>query len=76
VSLGDLLPDRPSLRLSEADVLAVRHGRDVEARGVDWSGQASAENIVVRLLAPDGSLVALAVPGREAGVLHPSVVLG
>lgn len=75
VPLDALLSDRPSMPLGEAEVTAVRHGRDVPARSVDWSRQPSAGEIVVRLLGPDGSLIALAVPGKEAGFLHPSVVL-
>jgi tRNA pseudouridine55 synthase len=75
VPLDGLLPDRPSMHLGEAEVTAVRHGRDVDARSVDWSQQIPAGEIVVRLLGPDGSLVALGVPGKEAGFLHPSVVL-
>lgn len=78
VPLAALLPDRPFLRLTEAQAAAVRHGRDVEGSGVDWSGQAPGkeEDLVVRLLGPDGSLVAIAVPGSLPGFLHPSVVLG
>lgn len=78
VPIDALLPDRPSVHLSEAEVTSVRHGRDVKAHGVDSSRGAAAEEAeqnLVRLLGPDGGLVALGVPGKEAGFLHPSVVL-
>lgn len=74
--LASLLPERPFLRLSAEQAASVRHGRDVEAGNVDWTGQSPDGEIVVRLLGPDGSLVAIAGPGALPGFLHPSVVLG
>lgn len=76
IPLADLLPDRPALRLTEADVAAVGHGRDlVGGDPTLWTALSGDGGALVRLLAPDGGLVALAVPGKVRGVLHPSVVL-
>jgi tRNA pseudouridine55 synthase len=69
--LHDLLRDRPGVRLTPAEVDAVRHGRDVAPAE---PAEGSLDTDVVRLLAPDGALVAIART-RSPGVLHPAVVL-
>lgn len=70
--LERMLPDLPEARLTEAGQVRVGHGRDVGPG--DLAGPAPAAPGPVRLVGPDGRLVAIAetVPG---GALHPSVVL-
>jgi tRNA pseudouridine55 synthase len=69
--LHDLLSDHPVVRLTRAEVEAVRHGRDVAPAAPADGGL---DTGAVRLLAPDGALVAIARM-RSPGVLHPAVVL-
>lgn len=69
--LRDLLLDCPAVRLTRREVEAVCHGRDVAAAE---RGQQALGTGVVRLLAPDGGLVAIA-RAHSPGVLHPAVVL-
>jgi tRNA pseudouridine55 synthase len=69
--LHDLLLDCPAVRLTRTEVEAVRHGRDVAAAE---PGARAFGTGAVRLLAPDGALVAIARI-RSPGVLHPAVVL-
>lgn len=68
VPLNRLLPGFPALQLSPEDRQRVSHGQTVQAAGsgAEW----------VRLIDPDGHLVALATPaaGRPDS-LHPAVVL-
>jgi tRNA pseudouridine55 synthase len=67
-----LLAEFPALILSEDEVRRVRHGNDIRPMPGPAPGGAPA----VRLLGPDGRLLAVARPGAAPGVLHPSVVLG
>jgi tRNA pseudouridine55 synthase len=76
VPLGRLLPDVPARTLATSEVLKVRRGLDIEAGTVRVPTHARESPAVVRLLDPEGELVALATPARQAGFLHPSVVLG
>jgi len=81
--LEALLLDLPAVRLSEAGLAAVRHGRDVTAG--DLAERPTALPLPSpwwRLLGPEGDLVAIAVPRAldrsvhlNAPVLHPEVVL-
>jgi hypothetical protein len=66
-----LLPEVAALTIDEDRIVRVRQGVDFPAPA-DWP----AVPALVRLLDTSGQLVALAVPGGQAGVLHPSVVLG
>jgi tRNA pseudouridine55 synthase len=76
VTMDALLSEMPAAVLSAEDAERARHGRDVEASADERSsGRADASNGMVRLLAPDGSLVAIAARTARPGVLHPSVVL-
>lgn len=81
--LERLLPETPARILSAEEVARVRHGQDIPgaredapdavAGGPDAPLPGAAP--LVRLFAPDGSLVALAVPSKRPGFLHASVVL-
>ncbi len=71
--LEQLLPGIPSVRVTEEGSKRVSHGRSIGSE--HFSGALSAPGAWVRLLGPDGALVALAEPGSHPGSLHPSVVL-
>jgi tRNA pseudouridine55 synthase len=82
IPLGELLPDLPAVRVGEAGVRLVQHGRDLE-RASTLAGFPETGVERVRILDESGSLLALAVP-RVSGaspspsvepVLHPEVVL-
>jgi len=79
VPMADILPDLPAVRLSEHDVARVRRGLDLPL-GALPDPMAARRGNRVRLLAPDGSLTAVATwtdgAGGGAGALHPAVVLG
>jgi tRNA pseudouridine55 synthase len=66
-----LLADVPAVNLSAAAAVRVRHGLDLPIPE-GWA----ATPPLARLLAEGGGLVAVAVPARRPGFLHPSVVLG
>jgi tRNA pseudouridine55 synthase len=69
VPAADVLPELPALVLSLDDMARVRTGQDVVGPPLQTAG-------AVRLLAPDGALVALARCVMERhGALHPVVVL-
>jgi tRNA pseudouridine55 synthase len=70
-----LLPDFPAVRLDEAAAARAAHGNDVTIPGGAEAGRAILGARSVRLLAPDGSLLAMARPTDRPGVLHPAVVL-
>jgi tRNA pseudouridine55 synthase len=74
VPMERLLPDLPALRLSEEDARRVAHGNAVRPAGagaLTVAGGAGA----VRLVSPDGTLLAIAFASGGAGVLHPAIVL-
>ena len=89
IPMEGLLTDRPSVRLTAEGRERVTHGREIGMPHVDTSGQldARAEAMLsagarpveadewVRMLGPDGRLVAMATRGAAPGALHPSVVL-
>jgi len=72
--LESLLPDWPGVSLTRDGVERVSHGRDAgPAQCTDWRPGLPA-GCMVRILDPDGRLVAVGRAGPE-GVLHPSAVL-
>lgn len=73
IPLQALLPQFPCVTLTEEGVRWAGHGRTIELGHV--SGQAPDGATWVRLMSPDGTLVALGEPGERPGSLHPSVVL-
>ena len=80
VPFDRLLTERPAVVLDAHGVHRVRHGQDVGPftavePGTVLPGETLASNIV-RLLDPEGHLVALASPAGERGFLHASVVFG
>ena len=73
IPMAEMLPDLPSVRLSERGVTRVSHGNHVgpaEFLVVDTLGT----NGKVRLLDADGQLLAIANAGPD-GLLRPAVVL-
>jgi hypothetical protein len=74
--LDGLLPDVSAVTLTTSGVRRVEHGRDVGPADIAGPPPAPASGAVVRLLAPDGRLLAVAEAGRAPGFLHPAVVLG
>jgi tRNA pseudouridine55 synthase len=71
IPVNELLPELPTVRVSERGRVAVRHGRLLEP---SWfQGTVGQSSEPVRVLDVDGSLLALARP-REAR-LHPYLVL-
>jgi tRNA pseudouridine55 synthase len=72
--LERLLPDLPAVRLDQAAALRAGHGNEVGVPdGAADAALAGAE--FVRLLDPDGRLLAIARPTGRSGLLHPAVVL-
>lgn len=71
VPMAALLPDAPTVILSEDEARRVRHGQELPCPAA-WP----AVPALTRLMTGTGDLVALAVPGRAPRALHPSVVLG
>jgi tRNA pseudouridine55 synthase len=69
------LPHLPVVRVTDAGLIRARHGNLLGPEHLDLTGVGAAEGAAtVRILAPDGHLVALARP--KDGALHPVVVLG
>jgi tRNA pseudouridine55 synthase len=78
VPLEGLLPGMRAVRLTPEGFRRVSHGREVNAghlTGPGPAGAAGAPGEWLRLLDPEGRLVAVATPGAGRGSLHPSVVL-
>jgi tRNA pseudouridine55 synthase len=74
VPMERLLTDLPGVVLDEAGARRAGHGNEIEVAGP--TVQAAGGRIeAVRLLAPDGSLLAIARTTLRPGVLHPAVVL-
>ncbi len=71
IPLARLLPELPSLALTPADAACARRGIDLPAPAA-WNGVPK----LSRLLDEQGDLLALAIPAKRPGFLHPSVVLG
>jgi tRNA pseudouridine55 synthase len=74
VPLERLLLHLPSVRLDEENARRAEHGNEV-AVPLPAARPELAGATAVRLLAPDGSLLAIARPAGPPGVLHPAVVL-
>jgi tRNA pseudouridine55 synthase len=74
VPLERLLPEFPAVSLDEAGARRAAHGNEVAAPGAA-AGSLPAGADLVRLLAPDGRLVAIARTADRPGFLHPAVVL-
>jgi len=79
ISCDQLLPDYPTVQLTDQGLAYVSNGRDLGPS--QWRQSPNSRNIPgqadgwVRLLDEAGHLVALATTDRTGGVLHPSVVL-
>jgi tRNA pseudouridine55 synthase len=69
--LEALLPEVPLMPLGGAERALIGHGGDV-AMPASWTVAPA----LARLVDAEGHLVALAVPAKRAGFLHPTVVLG
>ncbi len=81
VPMRDLLQTMPAIVLSQQGTRRALHGHDIGPGDLespcpapDATGMASADT--VRLLAGDGTLVAIAQPAETEGALHPMIVLG
>jgi len=74
IPMADALPDLPAVTVSGAALARVAHGNWVGPEHLGGPVAPSSPVGRIRLLSPDGDLVALA-EGR-AGALHPVVVLG
>lgn len=74
ISMADALPDLPAVHLSEHGLVRVLHGNPVGPPMVTGAWVSASDTLrKIRLLGPDGALIALA--DVRAGVLHPSTVL-
>jgi tRNA pseudouridine55 synthase len=71
IPLARLLPELPSLALTAAEAACARRGMDLALPGA-WHEAPR----LSRLLDDRGDLLALAIPAKRPGFLHPSVVLG
>lgn len=74
VPLEGLLERFPTVHLTSEERAFVAHGRMLD-RSISQTGSDQGLAEWVRLLDPDGRLVALATPGTRPGSLHPAVVL-
>jgi tRNA pseudouridine55 synthase len=73
IPLAGVLPDVPSMVLTGEGARRAVHGQDLGPRdGVRSSGESQP---LVRLLDPNGDLLAIAEAGPSPGLLHPFVVL-
>jgi tRNA pseudouridine55 synthase len=72
--LESLLPELPGVVLDEANAVRAGHGNEiaVAAAGPGFVGEGGCD---VRLLSPDGRLLAIARQTGRPGLLHPAVVL-
>lgn len=78
IPMTELLPELPAVRVDAGGVTRVLHGRDVTPQHYRPAAPAPAvtgDAAWTRVLGPTGDLVAVATPGPQPGVLHPSVVL-
>jgi tRNA U55 pseudouridine synthase TruB len=72
--LESLLPDWPAVALTREGVEWVSHGRSVGPAQCTEGLRGATAGCQVRLLGPDGRLVAIGDTG-PGGILHPAVVL-
>ena len=75
VPLDELLDSYPSRRLTADERVRVAHGQQLRSGADTPLGGSESSAGWVRLLDSEGHLVALATPGKDAGSLHPAVVL-
>jgi tRNA pseudouridine55 synthase len=75
IPMADILPDLPALHITASDVERVRRGLDLAASETG-NPLVARGGTRVRLLAPDGTLTAVATRVEGTGALHPAVVLG
>src|SRR2546427_808068 len=83
VPLAQMLPRWSSVVLTDEGARRVAHGRDVGPDDITEGVLPSWQHVrlpppvpqAVRLLDPQGELIAIAEPCESLGVLHPSVVL-
>lgn len=73
VPMERLLPQLPAVPLDEEDARRAGHGNEIMIPA--FRASAFAGLTTVRLMAPDGSLLAIARTTGQPGVLHPAVVL-
>jgi tRNA pseudouridine55 synthase len=73
--MSDALPHLPSARLTEAGVIRAVHGRVLTPSDLEGPTAPIGPG-PVRLLGPDGRLMALASTGPAPGSLHPFLVMG
>jgi tRNA pseudouridine55 synthase len=74
IPMADALSDLPSVRLSEGGLTRVRFGNPVGPQLVEGAWVPASDQVQkIRLLGPDGALIALA--DLRGGLLHPSTVL-
>ncbi len=74
IPMASALSDLPSVQLSEAGLIRVRHGNPIGPQLVEGAWVPASDLVrKIRLLGPDGALVALA--DLRGGLLHPSTVL-
>jgi tRNA pseudouridine55 synthase len=74
IRIERLLPRLPTVTVTPEGHERVAHGREVGPAHVSGP-MPETTGPVVRLMGPDGSLLALGTPGGTPGSLHPSVVL-
>lgn len=74
IPLDRLLPDVPAARVGPAGAKRVAHGAAIGPADIEGPAVLPPPGTRVRLLGPDGSLLALAEP-RAGGILQPVVVL-
>ena len=75
IPMRGLLHGFAGARLTDEGMQRVAHGREVIGSQIASVETVDAPADWVRLLGPDGDLVAMARPGIDPGSLHPSVVL-
>jgi tRNA pseudouridine55 synthase len=74
IPMATALADLPSVQLSEGGLIRVRHGNPIGPQLVEGAWVPASDQVQrIRLLGPDGALIALA--DLRGGLLHPSTVL-
>jgi tRNA U55 pseudouridine synthase TruB len=73
VPLERLLPNMPSVTVTDEGRLRVSHGRDLET--VHYALKPTPEGAWIRILDAEGRLAAVGQAGGAEGSIHPDVVL-
>ena len=74
IPMATALADLPSVQLSEGGLIRVRHGNPIGPQLVEGAWVPASDQVRrIRLIGPDGALIALA--DLRGGLLHPSTVL-